>query len=164
LPQEFTATSCAWTKLEAKVTHIHERRLLSCPYVSARDYLRDAMLASSNGQKTHSLPRTAPIASSGGTEKRVLVRYEPGRDPLQFDEPWNVYWTPEGGGPYPDFAGELTVRADENFRGAVLELTGDYFPPRDAAGQTLDMVAAAKLASAAAKGLLEQIARYLEDR
>jgi hypothetical protein len=145
------------------VTHIHERRLLTCPYVSARDYLRDA-LASSDGQKTHSLPKTAPIASIGGAQKRVLVRYEPGRDPLQFDEPWNVYWTPEGGGPYPDFAGELTVRANEHFRGAVLELTGDYAPPRGATGQTLDMAAAAKIASATAKELLEQIARYLEER
>lgn len=122
------------------------------------------MQASTNGQKTHSLPSTAPIACAGGVEKRVLVRYEPGRDPLQFDEPWNVYWTPEGGGPYPDFAGQLTVRADENFRGAVLELTGDYAPPLDATGQTLDMVSAAKIVSGTAKELLAQIARYLEGR
>lgn len=121
------------------------------------------MEASTDGQKTPALPSTAPIACAGGVEKRVLVRYEPGRDPLQFDELWNVYWTPAGG-PYPDFAGQLTVRADENFRGAVLELTGDYAPPLDVMGQTLDMVSAAKIASGTAKELLAQIARYLEGR
>lgn len=122
------------------------------------------MEASTDGQKTPALPSTAPIACAGGVEKRVLVRYEPGRDPLQFDELWNVYWTPAGGGPYPDFAGQLTVRADENFRGAVLELTGDYAPPLDVMGQALDMVSAAKIASGTAKELLAQIARYLEGR
>jgi hypothetical protein len=147
------------------VTHIHERRFLSCPYVSAREYLRDAMQASSDGQKAHALPSTAPIACPEGTpEKRVLVRFEPGCDPLRFDEPWNAYWTPEGGGPYPDFAGELTVRAGENFRGAILELTGEYVPPPEAMGHTLDMVTGAKIASAVAKALLEQIAQTLEER
>ena len=96
-------------------------------------------------------------------QKRVLVRYERGCDPLHFDEPWNVFWTPEGGGPYPDFAGELTVRADENFRGAVLELTGEYVPPLDD-GRALDIVESAKITSAAAKELLARIARYIEER
>lgn len=147
------------------MTHIYERLFLRCPYVRAREYLREALETAADGKSVQILPLTAPLAFVPGTlEKNVLVRYERGRDPLHFDEPWNVYWTPDGGGPYPDFAGELTVRADESYRGAVLELTGDYAPPFGAVGRAFDMVIGAKIASATAKTLLRQIAASMEQR
>lgn len=147
------------------MTHIYERIFLKCPYVRAREYLRESLEAAADGQTVQSLPLTAPLAFVPGTlEKNVLVRYERGKDPLHFDEPWNVYWTPDGGGPYPDFAGELTVRADESYRGAVLELQGDYVPPFGPVGRAFDLVLGAKIASATAKDLLRQIARVMEER
>jgi hypothetical protein len=147
------------------VTHVYERFYLKCPYVRARDYLRDALQTAADGKTVQSLPLSAPLALvPGSLEKSVLVRYERGRDPLHFDEPWNVYWTPEGGGPYPDFAGELTVRADENYRCAVLELRGDYVPPFGAVGRAFDMAAGQKIASATARALLENIAHIMEER
>ena len=111
------------------------------------------------------LPLSVPLPFvAGGLEKNVLVRYERGKDPLHFDEPWNIYWTPEGGGPYPDFAGELTVRADDSYRDAVLELSGDYLPPFGAAGAAFDMVLGAKIASFTAQTLLKEIGASMEDR
>lgn len=147
------------------MTHIYERLFLRCPYVRAREYLREALEAAADGKSVQTLPLTAPLTFVPGTlEKNVLVRYERGSDPLHFDEPWNVYWTPEGGGPYPDFSGELTVRADESYRGALLELTGDYAPPFGAVGRAFDMVIGAKIASSTAKSLLRQIGDSMESR
>lgn len=147
------------------VTHVFERIFLQCPYVRAREYLREALEAAADGNAVQSLPLTAPLAFLPGTlEKNVLVRYARGSDPLHFDEPWNVYWTPEGGGPYPDFAGVITVRADESYRAAVLELQGEYAPPFGPVGRAFDMVLGAKIASATAKQLLRQIATSMEER
>jgi hypothetical protein len=140
------------------VTHVYERLFLKCPYVRAREYLRDDLDAVAG-------PLVAPLTFvSGALEKNVLVRYERGRDPLHFDEPWNVYWTPEGGGPYPDFSGQLTVRAHESYRGAVLELQGDYVPPFGAVGRAFDMVVGAKIAAATARTLLQHIGISMEER
>lgn len=147
------------------MTHIYERRIISCPYVRAREYLRESLQAIADGKTPQTLPLSTPLAVvPGSVEKNVVVRYERGRDPLHFDEPWKVYWTPEGGGPYPDFAGELTVRADETYRGAVLELTGDYAPPFGALGRGFDMLVGAKIASATAKALLDRIGGSMEER
>lgn len=128
------------------MTHIYERLFLECPYVRAREYLRDAL-------------GDAPQPPSPGVdrEENVLVRYEQGRDPLHFDEPWHVHWAPEDGDPFPNFTGELTVRADEAFRGAILELCGDYSPPFGAMTQALDIVVGTKIAASTARSLLQQI-------
>jgi hypothetical protein len=100
----------------------------------------------------------------GALEKNVLVSYRKGQDPLRFDEPWLVHWTPQGGGPYPDFDGELTVRADESYRRAVLELRGEYKPPLGTFGQAFDLVLGAKIAARTARALLQEIARVMEER
>jgi hypothetical protein len=94
----------------------------------------------------------------------MLVRYELGRDPMQFDEPWRVFWTPQGGGPYPDFGGELIVRADQAYSGAVLELHGDYKPPTGIVGKAFDSLMGARVAAATARTLLKHIATQMEER
>lgn len=126
----------------ATVTHIYERLFLRCPYVRARDYLQEALQTAGNG---------------------MLVRYERGNDPLHFDEPWIVFWGPAGAGPYPDFVGELTVRADENYRSAVLELSGEYAPPFGGLGGAFDVVIGTKIGSSTARTLLRKIGNAIED-
>jgi len=144
------------------MTHVFERLYLTCPYARARDFLRDALEPAALGQRRHTVPLGASRAEA--LDKNVVVRYERGRDPMHFDEPWRVFWTPEDGGPYPDFSGELTVRADETYRGSVLELHGDYAPPLGAVGRAFDMVLGAKIATATARTLLAQIGAQLQAR
>lgn len=147
------------------MTHIYERLFLKCPYVRAREFLREALEASAGEHTVETLPLKAPLAFVPGTlEKNVLIRYERGHDPMHFDEPWTVLWTPEGGGPYPDFAGELTVRADETYRGAVLELQGDYVPPFGAVGRAFDMMLGQRIAASTARTLLRAIGDKMEQR
>ena len=146
-----------------QMTHVYERVFLKCPYARAREYLRESLEPAVRDRRTHRVALTSP-ARPATLEKKVLVRYEEGRDPMRFDEPWRIFWTPEGGGPYPDFGGEIIVRADEAHRGAVLELQGDYAPPRGEIGKAFDMVLGAKIAVATARTLLEQIGSQMEAR
>lgn len=141
------------------VTHVYERHTTKCPYVRAREYLHGALEGVVKSQRTTTLSLKA-----GALEKPVLVSYERGEDPMRFDEPWRVHWTPEGGGPYPDFDGELTVRADESYRSAILELRGGYVPPLGTFGQAFDLLVGSRIAAATARTLLQQIARLMEAR
>lgn len=144
-------------------TTIYERQLTNCPYARARQYLHESIQGSMRRESASVLPLKANLPLvKGALEKNVLVSYRKGEDPLRFDEPWIVHWTPEGGGPYPDFDGELTVRADESYRRAVLELRGEYKPPLGTFGQAFDLVVGAKIAAGTARTLLKEIARAME--
>lgn len=132
------------------MTHVFERLLLHCPYVHAREYL----------------PKTLETAAAHvlSLEKKVLVRYKRGHNPLHFDDPWHVYWTAEGGSPYPEFHGDITVRADEHHLGTVLEIFGDYAPPFGSPDVPADIVSGARTASLTARALLQQIGGDIDAR
>ncbi|HET9392452.1 MAG TPA: hypothetical protein VFO29_02845 [Candidatus Rubrimentiphilum sp.] len=140
-------------------TRVYERYRTNCPYVRAREYLHGALQGVVDNQRTVTLTLKA-----GTLEKPVLVTYERGEDPMRFDEPWLVHWTPKDGGPYPDFDGEIIVRADESYRSAILELRGEYTPPLGTFGQAFDLLVGSRIAAATARTLLEQIARIMETR
>ncbi len=147
------------------MTTIHERHFLKCPYIRARQYLHDALQGISQRGESQRLRLDAPLSlAPAKLEKTVLVRYEHATDPMHFDEPWRVRWTPEGGGPYPDFSGELTVRSDESYRSAILELRGEYVPPFGMAGRAFDLAAGSKIASATARALLARLGEQMEAR
>jgi hypothetical protein len=149
----------------AMATNVFERHLTDCPYARARAYLRESVEDTARKGRVTILPLTAALPFvPGALEKNVLVSYRPGQDPMRFDEPWQVHWTPEGGGPYPDFDGEITVRADESYRRAVLELRGEYKPPLGTFGQAFDLIIGSKIAARTARALLQEIARGMEER
>jgi hypothetical protein len=144
-------------------TTIYERQLTNCPYVRARGFLYDSVEGAIHKAGITTLPLKASLPLlKGAIEKNVIVTYRRGQDPLRFDEPWLVHWTPEGGGPYPDFDGELTVRADESYRRAILELRGEYTPPLGTFGNAFDLVVGSKIAARTARMLLQEIARSME--
>jgi hypothetical protein len=137
------------------MTHVFERIPLACSYATARACLRKHVEAA--------MQRGAPLvvrftvnAVGARLQKNVLLLYAPGVDPLRVNEVWNVRWTPEGGGPYPDFTGELTVRQD-GAKGPFLELEGSYEPPLGYAGAAFDMLAGSRIAAATAQAVLRLI-------
>lgn len=145
--------------------HVFERYFLNCPYARAREYLREALdPASYDGTGRTMVPAPRTPFFPGSAEKRFLVQYERGFDSMHFDEPWRVFWTPEGGGAYPDFAGELTVRTGESYRRSILELRGEYEPPPSSPDTAFDVVLGAKIAALTARELLAQIAERIESR
>lgn len=109
------------------------------------------------------MPLTMSLNLAPGiVERATAVECERGSDPLQFDERCSVRWTPEGGGPYPDFAGEIVLRKDSNTGRTVLELSGEYAPPLGKVGKAFDMVIGAKIAAHTARRLLCAIGNALQ--
>lgn len=135
------------------MTHIFEKVFLACTYAHARDNLREVL---------QGFARTGTVQRLALDEGVALVRYEQGSDPTHFDDVWQVYWTTDGGGAYPDFGGAISVQAGEALGGAMLELHGDFTPPLGNAGEPFDFMAAQKMASAAGRALLSSIAGKVE--
>lgn len=144
-----------------------QRYYLRCPYQRARTYLESSLRALATSGQPQLVSLRVPINvgandSGAGLEKDVIVTFGEGADPLHFDQPWTVTWTPHGGGPYPDFDGTLTVRADEDYTSSVLELRGRYEPPLGAAGAAFDAVLGSRIASATAREFLRRLAGDIE--
>ncbi|MBV8364611.1 MAG: hypothetical protein JO193_08620 [Candidatus Eremiobacteraeota bacterium] len=149
------------------MTHLYQRLIVSVPYHLARKYLHDALARRAELHEPTTLSLSLPVGRSalGAEVKReVVATYSAGRDPMHMDEPWKVHWTPKGGGPYPDFDGELTVRADEDYDSCALELRGDYKPPGGVAGMAFDAMVGNRIASATARELLNVLGRDVERR
>lgn len=142
------------------MSQILERRLVACPYNLAQGYLAHAIgpHVSSPG------PLTLTLSLPGADlVKEVIVTYDAGFDPMHFDEPWSVHWKPKAG-PYPEFDGELTVRADETYAESWLELRGSYRPPGGALGTAFDAAVGNRIARATAQALLGRFGSQMEAR
>lgn len=141
------------------MTSIKESLCLGCPYVRARAYLHEMLEDAALSRAPQPLHLTTSVPGTNiEIEKGVRVTYSHGSDPMHFDEPWTVCWTPEPGGVYPRFAGTLTVRADEDYTGAILELEGTYAPPMGAAGRLFDKALGQRIAALTMKTLLRTLA------
>lgn len=144
------------------MSELLERRYVRCPYHLAQRYLSGAVGARAASGEPDRLTLTLSVP---GAElvKDVVVTFSGAIDPMHFDEPWHIHWKPQAG-PYPEFDGELTVRADETYEAAQLELRGAYRPPGGALGAAFDKVVGAKIAAATARALLERIGKEMEAR
>jgi hypothetical protein len=137
------------------MTKIVQRRIVACPYNLAKGYLDREFQGDVPGLSWR-------LRVSADVVKDVDVQVRRAEDPMHFDEPWTVTWVPHGGGPYPSFKGTLTVRADEDWTGSELELSGSYDPPFGAAGKAFDLLLGERLATATAKTLLDEIGSRFE--
>jgi hypothetical protein len=144
------------------MAELSESRIVGCPYNLAKGYLASALAPRIESGKPERLTLTATVAG-GELEKDVLVTYGAATDPMHFDQPWRIHWKPDGG-PYPEFDGELTVRADENYETAQLELKGSYAPPGGALGAVFDRAVGGRIATSTARALLERIGSEMESQ
>ena len=145
------------------MSKVFERRAVACPYTLAKGYLAAELSERARTGQPSVLTLRAAVAGADFA-RAVVVTYAAGSDPMHFDEPWRVHWTPEGGGPYPDFEGELTVRADYDYSSSILELAGEYQPPGGALGAAFDHTIGSRIASATASDLLAEIGARMEAR
>ncbi|MBV9056168.1 MAG: hypothetical protein JO078_11950 [Candidatus Eremiobacteraeota bacterium] len=144
------------------MSQLLERQAVQCPYHLAQRYLADSVgtqAASGSESKLHLTASFPGIALA----KEVLVTFGNALDPMHFDQPWHIHWKPQAG-PYPEFDGELTVRADETYRSAFLELRGAYRPPGGALGTAFDWAAGSRIARTTARELLQRIGAEMEAR
>ncbi len=140
------------------MSELLERRVLRCPYHLAQGYLARIVSVRTASPGTLTLTAALPGAE---LVKEVVVTYDAATDPMHFDQPWRLHWKPKSG-PYPEFDGELTVRADENYESSLLELQGSYRPPGGAFGAAFDAAIGGRIATATAQALLQRIGAELE--
>src|SRR5579863_9108027 len=144
------------------MSQLLERHVVRCPYHLARLYLADSI---GPNARSGAATRLGLTVSGPGIEltKSVVATFAPTTDPMHFDQPWKIHWDPQSG-PYPQFDGELTVRADETYESALLELRGSYRPPGGALGAAFDWAAGSRIATATARELLARLGSEIESR
>ena len=72
----------------------------------------------------------------------------------------DVSWSPKGGGPYPTFAGTLSI-AEDAIGWSRIEIDGTYRPPLGIAGAAFDAMIGHHIAKRTATELLAEIKRLL---
>ena len=72
----------------------------------------------------------------------------------------DVSWEPKDGGPYPRFAGTLSV-AEDAYGWSRIEIDGQYRPPFGVAGAAFDAAVGHQIAQNTASGLLDELKRIL---
>jgi hypothetical protein len=147
------------------MTNILQRLPVACPYNLAETFLADIVRPFADDERTDHIELRSPIdvLDHRAVEfvKQVDVKYGRGEDPMHFDQVWIVNWQPHGGGLYPKFSGTLTVRADEDYTGCILELAGAYVPPMGPVGAAFDAVVGSRLAAGTAAELLRALGERL---
>lgn len=144
------------------MTHLTERHFVRCAYGVARRLLH-VELEPANGSLAWRLHVAPAFAHDLDGAEDVDVSVSRDVDPMHVDRPWQVTWSPHGDGPFPSFAGTLTVRPDDDPDVAVLELDGTYDPALGLSGEAFDLLAGARLATTTAEALLRDLGtRILE--
>ena len=93
--------------------------------------------------------------------KTVIATLHPLRSIADARPTYSVEWEPEGGGPFPSFAGALAVDDVDAGRFRLI-LAGHYDAPLGAPGEMFDATVGSWIARASARELLRTIARYIE--
>jgi hypothetical protein len=91
-----------------------------------------------------------------------MVRLEPAHRPEDMTPRYRVHWEGAEPGPYPVFAGELLIGADNDYDAFWLLLDGAYTPPAGIAGQVFDAVIGHRIATAVARNLLTEMRIAIE--
>lgn len=141
------------------ITHVFQQVEVDCPFRWAQPYFERSL---SGGHSPQIVRLRATLYKSGplpiALHGDAIVTCVPAPNRLRLYPCWTVRWTPAAGGPYPDFEGTLTLRGGSEPATSRLEISGDYQPPLGAAGRAFDAALGSRIASATARGLLEDFA------
>jgi len=153
------------------MTRIQERIYVRCPYGKAPSYLNSYLdeLAKEGGPQGSVLRLVVPVSDlaigiPGGVKftHDVIAHFAAVDDDAFGIQQTAVDWEPDGGGPFPKFAGFLTVETDEDYNTCSLLLEGQYEPPLGPVGAVFDVALGHRIASVTARELLKALRRRLE--
>jgi hypothetical protein len=134
------------------MTNIEQRQLVHAPLASAQRFL-DAFFSAHRDANDE-----AHITLHAGEVARdAIVTLAPAHRPSDMTPRYSVHWKDANDGPYPAFAGTLTVAGDEDYDAFWLVLEGAYAPPGGIGGQIFDAVIGKRIAESTANGLLEEV-------
>jgi hypothetical protein len=147
------------------MTVLDVTRPVAASSTDAPTYLEQWFYEQGNGE-TAVLALRASIALPGlpklALARDCVVRLErmPNADTLHVE--YRVSWESAGGGPFPTFAGRLTIESSDGPDAAVIALQGAYDPPFGSAGRAFDLAIGHTIADSCARELLERISVYVE--
>ncbi len=151
------------------MTSIKERVYVSCPFGKAPSFLNYYLdrLARTSDADGAVLRLAVPLTEFGipsdvAVHRDVVARFEPPSEKEFGRASTPVRWTPEGGGPFPDFVGAITVEEDERYGSCALVLEGAYEPPLGIVGKAFDAAMGRRIAQRTARELLRVLRRKIE--
>ncbi len=148
------------------MTHIHERRTVQATFEDAAACLERYRDDVAHGGGKIVLSVVVPLERIGidrrvEISRTVCIRFHPvGSDPRAHRT--SISWEPDGGGPFPQFVGEMRIERVDLPGECVLLLDGSYDPPLGVAGELFDAVAGRHIARMSARNLLDEIAIIIE--
>jgi hypothetical protein len=95
-------------------------------------------------------------------ERTAIATLKPLHKPGEMLPHYGVTWTPERGGPFPAFSGDLAIENADDYNTFYLVLRGTYAPPLGAVGAAFDAVVGHRIAQSTARNLLATIADSIE--
>jgi hypothetical protein len=135
------------------MTPIDEKELVHAP-LAAADRLLQAFFAA------HPAPKgvgARVILRAGEMAQPAIVSLTRAHQPADMTPRYAIHWEAEAGGPYPNFDGEITIGADEDYNAFWFVLKGTYAPPGGVAGQLFDAAIGHRIAAGTARGLLTEM-------
>jgi hypothetical protein len=150
------------------VSDILERRCAQVPFEKApayfERYVRDVVEC---GVGTIVLRVMVPIERIGidrriETCKAVSVHFDAAADAGRGVHTMAISWEPEGGGPFPQFNGAISLEPDERLDRCCIVLRGAYDPPFGIAGDAFDALVGRHIARMTVRNLLDEIAIIME--
>jgi hypothetical protein len=135
------------------MTSIVEKELVHAPLASADRLLQGFFAA-------HPAPDGAGariVLRAGEAAQPAIVGITRAHRPGDMTPRYAIHWEAEGPGLYPNFDGELSVEADEDYNAFWFVLNGTYVPPGGVAGQLFDAAIGRRIADATARGLLGEM-------
>jgi hypothetical protein len=142
------------------VTNISGRIAIDCSADDCAHYL-DAFVAQRRASAEHSvrLEIGVPVADLA-LRREVIATLIPRAVGASTSEThiarYDLGWEADKGGPYPAFAGTLTVAPGGDER-STLELAGSYQPPAGIIGQAFDAAMGRRIATATLRALLDTL-------
>jgi hypothetical protein len=142
------------------VTHISGSVVVDCTSGEAALHLGDFFDAHADpdGADGARLTLCAPVGDA--TLSRDVVAELTRSHAYPGHRSMHVSWRPKGGGPYPHFAGTLSL-GDEP-AGTRITIDGAYEPPGGVAGAAFDVVLGRRMASASLDALLATLKAAIE--
>jgi hypothetical protein len=145
------------------MSDISERLVVHCPDREASQHLAAFIADHENHDGSVRVPLRLPINMFADRrsliERRVIATLYPLRSISDAHPTYSVYWSPKGGGPFPEFSGALAVEKSERDDCFGLVVTGHYDPPLGA----VDLTLGRRIAHSSARDLLRSIADYVEN-
>jgi hypothetical protein len=142
------------------MTQISDAVTVRCPYHRVPDFLTAyfGQLGAVGGTGA-SMPITVPVGEMT-LQREVLATFEPEPGFPRYER-MKIGWKPKHGGPYPDFLGTMLIESAGGDSSRI-ELTGKYEAPFGVAGKAFDATVGHRIAQAAARSLLAELKRELE--